>query len=252
MPKWLHVRSAILTVAAQKGGVGKTTLAYELAAVLDAVLVDLDFHGGGATNLWGFDPLAVVRAPLLDALERGSDGPAPRPKSRPNRPDMVPSHPDLSAARLDAEAVAEALEAWSLAWGRRPVVVDTHPGAHWTTDGAVQVADLVIVPVPPGRRELAATTAMLAEHEGFPTLLVPTIVPPTPPAAWITALQELAERDSVHLAPPISEHRWLRQRMLTSAVTRQRNPGARTARAAQEFEAVARRAAELCLSPIRT
>jgi cellulose biosynthesis protein BcsQ len=79
------VRGAVLTVAAQKGGVGKTTLAYELAAVLDGVLVDLDFHGGGATNLWGFDPLSTIRAPLLDALEQGPSR-TPRPKRRPNRP----------------------------------------------------------------------------------------------------------------------------------------------------------------------
>ena len=58
-PDTARLRGAILTVAAQKGGVGKTTLAYELAAALDAILIDLDFHGGGATNLWGFDPLAV-------------------------------------------------------------------------------------------------------------------------------------------------------------------------------------------------
>ncbi len=160
-PDTARVRGAILTVAAQKGGVGKTTLAYELAATLDAVLIDLDFHGGGATNLWGFDPLAVTRAPLLDALERGPNGRPPRPKRGPGRPDLVPSHPDLSAARLDAAAVAEMLEAWAEAWGGRPLIVDTHPGAHWTTDGAVQVADLVVSPIPPGRREVAATEAML-------------------------------------------------------------------------------------------
>jgi chromosome partitioning protein len=245
-------RGAILTVAAQKGGVGKTTLAYELAAVLDAVLIDLDFHGGGATNLWGFDPLAVTRAPLLDALERGPDSPPPRPKHGPSRPDLVPSHPDLSAARLDADAISEALEAWAVAWGGRTLVVDTHPGAHWTTDGAVQVADLVVSPIPTGRRELAATEAMLREHDGYPILLVPMMVPPSPPARWIAALQDFAQRDQVHLAPPISEHRWLRRRMLTSAVTRQPHPGARTRRAAAEYEAVARRAAELCLTPTTT
>jgi chromosome partitioning protein len=243
------VRGAILTVAAQKGGVGKTTLAYELAAVLDGVLIDLDFHGGGATNLWGFDPLAVTRAPLLEALEQGPGARPPRPKRGPSRPDLVPSHPDLSAARLDADAVAEALEAWAIAWGGRTLIVDTHPGAHWTTDGAVQVADLVVSPIPPGRREVAATEAMLREHEDYPFLLVPSMVPPSPPARWIDALHAFAQREHVHLSPPISEYRWLRRRMLTSAITRQSRPGARTKRAAAEFEAVARRAAELCLTP---
>ena len=248
----VSARGAILTVAAQKGGVGKTTLAYELAAVLGAVLIDLDFHGGGATSLWGCDPLAVARAPLLDALERGAGAPPPRPKRRANRPDLLPSHPDLSAARIDADEVAECLESWAGAWGGRPLVIDTRPGAHWTTDGAVQVADLVLLPVPPGQRELAATEAMLREHAGFPILLVPTMVPASPPRRWIEALHGFSERPEVHLAPPISEHRWLRRRLLSTAVTCQRNAGARTRRAAAEFRAVAERTAELCLTPTTT
>jgi chromosome partitioning protein len=160
-------RGAILTVAAQKGGVGKTTLAYELASVLDGILLDLDFHGGGVTNLWGFDPLTAARAPLLDALERGPSARPPRPKHRPNRPDLVPSHPDLSAARLDAEDLAECLEAWAHRWDGRPLVIDTHPGAHRTTDGAVQVADLVLVPTPPGRRQLALPRRCSGNTTGF-------------------------------------------------------------------------------------
>jgi cellulose biosynthesis protein BcsQ len=43
----------IVTVAARKGGVGKTTLAYELAWLLDAPLVDLEFDEGSATRMWG-------------------------------------------------------------------------------------------------------------------------------------------------------------------------------------------------------
>ena len=66
----------IVTVAAAKGGVGKTTLAYELAAALSGVLVDLDWDAGGATRMWGHDPTRAARAPLLDALERGSPDPA--------------------------------------------------------------------------------------------------------------------------------------------------------------------------------
>jgi chromosome partitioning protein len=127
-------------------------------------------------------------------------------------------------------------------------VIDTHPGAHWTTDGAVQVADLVLVPTPPGRRELAATEGMLREHEGFATLIVPMMVPSSPPRWWIDALHTFSEQPGVYLAPPVSEHRWLRRRLLATAVTRQRHPGERTRRAAGEFQAVAERTVQLCLT----
>lgn len=238
-------RGAILTVTAHKGGVGKTTLAYELGAILNGILIDLDFHGGGATHLWGFDPRGAKTAPLLDALERGPDGRPPRPKRRPNKPDLIPSHPDLGAARLDAEEFADCLEAWAQTFEGRPLVIDTHPGAHPTTDGALQVADLIVAPVPPGRRELGATRSMLAELLGYPVLLVPMMAPPLPPDWWIEALQEFAKAETVHLAPPISEHRWLRRRVLSTAVSLQRNAGQKTLIAADEYRAVAQRSAEL-------
>jgi chromosome partitioning protein len=238
------MRGAIVTVAGQKGGVGKTTLAYELGAVLDAAaIVDLDFHGGGVTNLWGFNPREARRAPLLDALETGR---TPKPKHRPNRPPLVPSHPDLSAANLDADDVAEALARWATEWAPRPIVVDTHPGDHWTTNGALQVADLVVVPVPPGRREIAALEEMLRDHSDFPVLLVPNMVPASAPTWWIDRLEVLADAPNVSLAPPISEHRWLRQRLLSTPVTRQIRPGRRTEVAADQFRAAALRVAELC------
>ena len=105
----------IITVAAAKGGVGKTTLAYEIAAALGGVLVDLDWDAGGATRMWGFDPLKAARAPLLDALERGPEGRPPRLKRRANQPLLVPAHPDLSASRIDADLVADCLSAWAAA-----------------------------------------------------------------------------------------------------------------------------------------
>jgi len=79
----------IVTVAAAKGGVGKTTLAYELAAALEGVLVDLDWDTGGATKMWGYDQGRYKTAPLLDALEKGPEGKAPRPSSVPSRPSAV-------------------------------------------------------------------------------------------------------------------------------------------------------------------
>lgn len=143
----------LITVAAAKGGVGKTTLAYELSAALDGCLVDLDWDAGGATRMWGFDPSSRQRAPLLDAFEKGPEAAAPRSRRRPHQPLLVPSHPDLSASRIDADLVADCLVAWAPQLAEHYVVVDTHPGANPLTDGAVAAADLVVIPAGRPRHE---------------------------------------------------------------------------------------------------
>jgi chromosome partitioning protein len=228
----------IISVGASKGGVGKTTLAYELAAVLDGVLVDLDWDGGGASRMWGFDPGAHRRSPLLDALERGPEGKPPRPRRRPHQPALVPSHPDLASSNVDAGLYADCLEAWARSWtDARCVVVDTHPGACAATDGALQVADLVVVPVVLGQRELDALEGMLDDFAAYRLLLVPTLTPTRPSRRLVDRLRTIA--GSRRVAPLISEHRWLRRRVRRSAVTLQPNPGADVRRAAAEFRAVA-------------
>lgn len=235
----------IIAVAAAKGGVGKTTLAYELAAALDGVLVDLDWDAGGATRMWGFDPLTAARAPLLDGLERGPDGRVPRLKQRPNQPRLLAAHPDLSASRIDNDLVADCLQAWSIAWGAPYVVVDTHPGANALTDGAMQAADLVVIPVVLGAREMDALEAILRDFADYPLLLVPMMIPPVPPKRFVERLAGLAG-DRVRVAPPISEHRWLRRRLRRAALVRQPNPGVRVRTAAAEFMAVADVVKESC------
>src|ERR1700694_4686620 len=76
----------VVTLAATKGGVGKTVLAYELAAVLGAVLVDLDWDTGGASRLWGHDTRRFKRSALLDAFEHGPNAHAPQPRRQRYRP----------------------------------------------------------------------------------------------------------------------------------------------------------------------
>ena len=159
----------VITVAAAKGGVGKTTLAYELAAALSGALVDLDWDAGGATRMWGFDPVSAARAPLLDALERGPEGKPPRLKRRANQPALLPAHPDLAASRIDSDLLSDCLGAWAAAWQLPYVVVDTHPGANPLTDGAMQVADLVVVPVVLGAREMDALEAIVVRLRRLPS-----------------------------------------------------------------------------------
>lgn len=225
----------VITVAAAKGGVGKTTLAYELSSTLGGVLVDLDWDSGGATRMWGYDPSKFRRAPLLDAIEDGP-GASPQPRRRRNQPDLVPSHPDLAASDIPDLVLAECLASWAKEW-ERPVVVDTHPGANPLTDGAMQVADLVVVPVILAAREMDALAGMLSDFAGYRLLLVPNMVPPTPPRRYVERLAALAGDTPV--APPISEHRWMRRRVRRSALTLQPNPGRQVQRVAEELRALA-------------
>lgn len=227
----------IVTVAAAKGGVGKTTLAYELAAALDGVLVDFDWDSGGATRMWGYDPSAYKRAPLLDALEAGPEGKPPSPRNRAHQPSLVPSHGDLAASSIDASLVADCLSEWTAAWDNRVVVVDTHPGANALTDGAIEVADLLVIPVVLGSREMDALEGMLDDYEEYRLLLVPNMVPRVPPRRLFDRLKTIVNDHPV--APPISEHRWIRRRLRRAAITLQPNPGDQLGRAAEEYRAVA-------------
>ena len=231
------MRASVITVAAAKGGVGKTTLAYELAAALGGTLVDLDWDSGGATRMWGYDPSKHSRSPLLDAFEAGPEARAPRPKTAPRRPALVPAHPDLAASRIPDDLVADSLLAWAGEWGKGHIVVDTHPGANPLTDGAMQAADLVVVPVILAAREMDALEGMLADYAGYRLLLVPNMVPGIPPRRFVERLTKDAA--GTRVAPPISEHRWLRRRLRRAAVTLELNPGARLKAAAEEFRRVA-------------
>ena len=233
----------LITVAASKGGVGKTTLAYELATALDAVLVDLDWDGGGATRMWGDNPLARRTAPLLDAFERRG---IPRIRTRPGQPALIPSSLDLAASRVPSDVVADSLQDWAAVWAPRPVVVDTHPGANEFTEGGLLAADLVVVPVVLAGRELDALETMLNELAAYRVVLVPNMVPTLPPARLVQRLKMLADHAHVPVVGMVSEHRWLRRRMRRRAVVAEPTPGAAVAKAAAEYRALAKEVVGLC------
>lgn len=224
----------IIAVAGWKGGIGKSLIAYELAYLLGAVLVDCDWDGGGVTRQWGYRPEDRLRAPLLDALDTGR---TPRPLTGTRKPRLIPSHPDLAANQPTAERLTDALESWARDLAA-PLVVDTHPGGVPATYGAIAAASVVITPAVLATRELAALETMLAELPDYPLLIAPNKVPASPPAREVERLAQLAA--GVPVAPPIGEHRWLPTRRVRTAVTSYTEAESkRAARLAAELRAVA-------------
>jgi chromosome partitioning protein len=228
----------IVTVAAWKGGVGKTELSKELAWLLDAVLVDFDWDAGNATRAWGWRHETRQNAPLIDAILSGR---TPRPlNGGAARADLVPCHPDWVHNQPASDVIAGQIERWSAEW-RRPIVIDTHPGGGEAAYAAIGVGNVILAPVLLETRPLEALEGMVEELNGYPIMIVPSMVSAAP-ATMTQRLKQISETHQVPVTSPINFYRWLGQRRVRTAVSARTPLAARTQPYVDEVKKVAAQA----------
>jgi chromosome partitioning protein len=210
-----NLGGSVITVASGKGGVGKTTIAVELAYCLDGVLVDQDWDDGCAARALGWRHEDRVRSPFLDALDTGR---LPRLISGGrSRPDLVPAGPDLETNQPMPELLADTLTTWARLMDR-VLVVDTHPGRGDAAHGAMRSARAVVSPTPLGVKELDALAGWCGELEGYPVIIGPNRIQRIPPASQLDRLAGIAELYGLPVLTPVPDAPWLMRRAARTAV----------------------------------
>ena len=172
----------VLSIANQKGGVGKTTTSVNLAASLVAtkrkvLLIDLDPQGN-ATMGCGVDK-HVVEASIYDVLVDKMPISEVRVTTE-SGVDLVPANGDLTAAEIELLSVegkerrmTEALEGYRTEYDF--ILIDCPPSLNMLTVNALTASDAVVIPMQCEYYALEGLSALLNTIEMIRNALNPKL-----------------------------------------------------------------------------
>ena len=168
-------RATIVVVFNPKGGVGKTTVATNLASTLqirrgrNVLLVDADTVTGHVTTSLGIEAVRTVADSWTDEAEGGPIETLTEISSAHSSGMRVVSLTDspLEVAVLDPERVANEIQAARS--GYDVIVVDLHPSYSDINQAIFGIADRIIVPVTPDVPAIRAAVQLrdVATNDGF-------------------------------------------------------------------------------------
>jgi chromosome partitioning protein len=215
-------QTVTLALANQKGGVGKTTTAVNLSAILAQrgyriLLVDIDPQGN-ATSSFGIDKRTLTRT-VYDILvnDEAADS-LIIPDVRENL-DILPANPSLAGAEVELvdlderayrlrDAVAEIASDYDL------IVVDCPPSLGLLTINALSSANVVIVPIQCEYLALEGLGQLIATID----LVKRSLNPSLDVAGVLMTMYDARTRLSAHVVEEV--RRFFPQRIFTTIVPR--------------------------------